>query len=238
MKNRSSILMVFAFFAVSAVFLVAEKLTHFEFLYHLAAIPIEIMAAVLIVERALEKQASREKRRQLMFIKSHLFRSDMRGLFLADFAALKSPALTLSGIREADLAELKAMLREAQTVEFKSPETVESAILEYVKAERVWHAFMERAIAFNFESIFNDMIAILHFINDVKIFKERNPDRMFVEEARKHPALEARVNAVLGDGIRRFLEYAIELKEKQPAMFKDILNDYSLSEHISRSGSK
>jgi hypothetical protein len=232
MKISSNILMYAAFFAVSAVFLAAEELTHFEFLYHLAAIPLEVMVAVLIVEKALDKQASREKRRQLMFIKSHLFRSDMRGLFLADFQALKTPPLTLTGIRSAGLAELKAMLRDAEAVEFKSPEAMEAAILEYVKAERVWHAFMERAIAFNFESIFNDMIAILHFINDVKIFKEHHPDRMFIGEALKHPTLAARVRDVLGDGIRRFLEYAIELKEKQPAMFEDILDDYALSENI------
>ena len=234
MKNRSSAIMVVAFLAVSAAFLVAEHLTHIEFLYHLAAIPIEVMVAVLIVERAVEKQASREKRRQLMFIKSHLFRSDMRGLFLADFAALKSPALTLAGIRNADLPELKAKLREAGTVAFKSPEAMEAAILEYVKAAGVWHSFMERAIAFNFESIFSDMIAILHFINDVRIFKENNPDRMFIEEALKHPTLAARANGVLGDGIRRFLEYAIELKEKQPAMFDDMMEDYALSEKISK----
>jgi hypothetical protein len=232
MKIRSSIITYVAFVAISAALLVAERITHFEFLYHLAAIPLEVMVAVLIVEKALDKQASREKRRQLMLIKSHLFRSDMRGLFLADFAALKTPPLTLAGIRNAGLPELRDMLRAAGTVEFKSPESVEAAILEYVKAAGVWHAFMERAISFNFESIFNDMIAILHFINDVRIFKETNPDRMFIDEAAKHPTLSARVDSVLGDGIRRFLEYAIELKEKQPAMFEDMMSDYALSEHI------
>jgi hypothetical protein len=75
----------------SAVFLVLENLTHWEFLFHVAAIPLEILFAVFIVERFLELREAKEKRRQLMFIKSHLFRSDMRPLFLADFAALKTP---------------------------------------------------------------------------------------------------------------------------------------------------
>jgi hypothetical protein len=232
MKIPSNSLIYAAFFGVSAIFLVAESLTHVEFLYHLAAIPIEVMVAVMIVERALEKRAEREKRRQLMFIKGHLFRSDMRGLFLADFRALKSPALTFSGIRNASAEELRDMRRKADVVEFKSPEAVEKAILEYVKAEGVWHAFMERAIAFNFESIFNDMIRILHFINDVKIFKERHPDRNFVDEAAKHPALAKRANEVLSDGVRRFLDYAVELREKEPALFEDIMEDYALSELI------
>lgn len=224
------------FIGSSALFIVIERLTGFEFFYHLAAIPIEVMVAVLIVEKALQRHARREKRRQLMFIKSHLFRSEMRHLFLADFAALKTPALSMDEIRTASLEELKGMRLKTKTVEYKSPEDMESVIVEYVKAERVWRNFMERAITFDFEEIFLDMISILHFVNDVRAYKERNSDRLFIHEALAHPRMKAKVYEVLGDGIRRFLDYAIELKERQPEMFEEVMEDYALSARIREAG--
>ncbi len=236
MRSLTSPWLYAAFIAAAILFIVLERLTHFEFLYHLAAIPIEVMVAVFIVERALEKRESREKRRQLMFIKSHLFRSEMRDLFLADFAALKSPALTMAGIRAASLEELRKMRRAADTVEYKGPEEMETVIMEYVRAERIWRSFMERAIAFNFEEVFQTMISILHFISDVRIYKEHNPDRLFIEEALKDPRMKRRTLDVIGDGIRRFLEYALELKEKQPAMFEEVMGDYALSERLRSTG--
>jgi len=190
MRSLTSPWLYAAFIAAAICFIVLERLSHFEFLYHLAAIPIEVMVAVFIVERALEKRESREKRRQLMFIKSHLFRSEMRDLFLADFAALKSPALTMTGIRAASLEALKTMRRAADAVEYQGPEEMEAVIMEYVRAERIWRSFMERAIAFNFEEVFQTMIAILHFISDVRIYKEHNPDRLFIEEALKDPRMK------------------------------------------------
>ena len=213
----------------TAVFLVLEHLTHWEFLFHVAAIPLEILFAVFIVERFLELRETKEKRRQLMFIKSHLFRSDMRPLFLADFAALKSPALTMDKIRTASIEELRDMRCQAETVEFKSLEAMEPVIMEYVKAEPVWHGFKERALTYNFESIFQDMIGILHFTSDVKLFKERYPHRLFVHEAAKRPALLARARKIMTSGIHSFIDYAVELKEKQPVMFEEMMADYELS---------
>ena len=37
---------------------------------------------------------------------------------------------------------------------------------------------------------------------------------------------------VLGDGIQKFLDYAIELKEKQSDMFHQIISDYESSTQI------
>jgi hypothetical protein len=96
---------------------------------------------------------------------------------------------------------------------------------------------MERAITYNFENIFLDMIYILHFINDVKAFKERHPERLFIHEAEKSDRLMAKVRKVLTDGIQKFLDYAIELKEKQPKVFDDLMADYEISGrmHLPRS---
>jgi hypothetical protein len=218
--------------AASALFLAAEHLTHWEFLLHLAAIPLEILVAVFIVERFLELRENKQKRQQLLYIKSYMFRSEMRNLFIANFAALKHPAVRLDRLRSATLEELKEFRRQAESIEYASPEAMEPVIKEYVKAEPVWHAFKERAITYNFESIFHDMIFILHFICDVKIFLEKFPHRLFIQEAAKSESLMHRTLKVLTDGIKRFLEYAVELKEKEPEMFDEMMADYALSIRI------
>jgi hypothetical protein len=220
------------FVAASAIFLIVEHFTHIEFFLHVAAIPLEVLVAVFIVEKMLERREKKERLRQLMFIKSHMFRTDMRGLFIANFRGLKNPAITMHQIRDASLEELRKMRREAEAVEYRSPEAMEEIIREYVKAQPVWTSFMERAITYNFENIFLDMIYILHFINDVKAFKERLPDSLFIHEAETNERLRAKVRKVLNDGIQKFLDYAIEIKEKQPKVFVDLMTDYEISDRM------
>ncbi len=222
----------FALIAASGIILIVHHYVRFEFLLHLAAIPLDILIAVFIVEKYIEHHEQKEKRRQLMFIKSFMFRSDMRNLFITNVHALKNPPLTMTRIRAASLDELRAMRGAAEEIEYKSLEVMEPVILEYVKAENVWHSFMERAITYNFEGIFFDMIFILHFIYDVKLFKENNPDKLFILEAEKRDPLMVKARKVLHDGIRAFLDYAIELKEKQPAIFDEVLADYEMTELI------
>jgi hypothetical protein len=218
--------------ATSLLFLFIEHLTHIEFMLHLAAIPLEVLVGLFIVEKFLERRENREKRRQLMFIKSYLFRSEMMNLFIANFDALKFPAITMSKIKNATLEELKQMRKEANTIEYSSSEMIEPVIMEYVKAEHIWRNFKERAIAYNFEEIFHDMIYILHFIYDVKLFKENNPGKLFISEAENRAWTMEKVKKVLGGGIQKFLDYVIELKEKQPDMFYTLVSDYELSSQI------
>ena len=206
-----------------------EHLTHIEFLLHLAAIPLEVLVAVFIVERLLEKRETKAKRQQLMYIKSYMFRSDMRNLFLANFAGLKTPNITMAKIKNSPLEELREMRRQAEVVVYKSPEAMEAIIQEYAKAKPVWLNFMERAITYNFESIFLDMIYIIHFTDDYRIFKDLNPENLFIHEAEKNEWLMAKVRKILTDGIQKFLDYAIELKEKQPQVFHDLMTDYEFS---------
>lgn len=220
--------------AASALFLVIERLTHIEFMFHLAAIPLEILVVVFIVQRYLENTEKNEKRRQLMFIKSCFFRSEMRNLFLANFGALRSPCLTMSKIKNSSLGELRKMKQDANTIEYESLEKMELVIMEYVNAQHVWQNFMDRAITYDFEDTFHDMIHILNFIEDVKVFKDNNPDKLFVHEAEKDEHIMIKVRKALGDGIQKFLDYAIELKEKQPDMFHQIISDYESSTQMRR----
>jgi len=232
LKTVKNVELYFLLIAGSGVILILHRFVHYDFLLHLAAIPLDILIAVFIVEKYLENHEEKEKRRQLMYIKSTMFRSNMRTLFITNFHALKTPSLSMTRIKAASLEELKAMRAATERIEYKNVEAMEPVIMEYVKAEDVWHNFMERAITYNFENIFFDMVFILHFIYDVKLFKENNPDKLFILEAEKREAMLVKARKVLHDGIKAFLDYAVELKEKQPPMFDEIMADYELTELI------
>ena len=232
MKTRVNVVIYIILVATSALFLFIQHLTHIEFMLHLAAIPLEVLVVVFIVEKFLENRENKEKRKQLMYIKSCLFRSQMRDLFISNFNTLEFPSLTMSKIKNSTLDELKEMREDANTIEYKSLEMMEPIIMEYVNAQSVWQNFVDLAISYNFEEIFEDMIYILHFIHDVKLFKANNPDKLFIHEAEKKEWLMQKVKLVLGDGIRKFLDYLIELKEKQPDMFYEVISDYELSTQI------
>lgn len=232
MKIKSNILIYLVLIAFAALFLYIERLTHIEFMLHLAAIPLEVLVAVFVVEKFLENRQNKERRRQLMLIKSCLFRLEMRNLFISNLIALKSPTITMEKIKTATLAEMKKMREEAETVEYKSLEMMEPVIMEYTNIQHVWRNFMDIARDWGFEEIFQDMVYILHFVGDVKTFKEHNPDKLFMHEAAKNELLMQKVLMVLGDGIRKFLDYAIELKEKQPELFFALITDYEVSTQI------
>ena len=100
----------------------------------------------------MENRDKRARKQQLMFLKSCMFRLEMRNLYIANFRALKSPALTFSKIRTATLAELKQMREEANAIEYRSVEAIEPVIMEYANAQDVWRSFMNIALANRFRS--------------------------------------------------------------------------------------
>lgn len=215
--------------SVSALFLFVHYQTHIEFILHVAAIPLEILLGALLIEKLLEKKEKAEKLKKLMHVKGYLFRSKMRNLFLNHFHALKFPIITISKIKNASIEELRHMRNDAHHIEYISLEAMEAIIMEYVSTYHVFYEFMERAIFRDIDSNFENMIYILHFIEDVKLFKQTNPDKLFIHEAQKQRLLMKKVKKILSDGILKFLDYMIELKEKNPDMFYEILTDYELS---------
>src|SRR4030067_296980 len=66
--------------------------------------------------------------------------------FVATFRGLKKPAITMHQIKEASLEDLRTMRREAEAIEYRSPEAMEEIIREYVKAQPRWTSLLERAI--------------------------------------------------------------------------------------------
>ena len=212
--------------ALSGLFLWLEHLTHVEFLLHLAAIPLEILLGALLVERWLARKEKEGKRRQLLYLKSYLFRSEMRQVFIANFTALASPAIPLAAIRAKPAAELRRIRDGIAAVAYCSDEEMEQVVLEYVRARHAFQVFMEWAATNDFESIFHDMLYILHFIEDVERFRERNRGSLFVTEARRHPRLWEKTQTILRDGVVKFLDYAIELREKEPEVLEELLEDY------------
>lgn len=215
--------------SASGIFLFVHQQTHIEFALHLAAIPLEILLGVLVIEKLLERKNKAERLKKLTHVKSYLFRSKMRNLFLTNLNALRFPAITVSKIKNATLEELKQMRNDADHIEYASLEAMEAVIMEYVSAYHVFHEFMEKAIPDDIDSNFENMLYILHFIEDVKLFKQKHPDKLFIYEAQNQRSLMKKVKKIMGDGILKFLDYMIELKEKNPDMFYDLLTDYELS---------
>ncbi|MBN1190176.1 MAG: hypothetical protein JXA46_10520 [Dehalococcoidales bacterium] len=195
----------------------------------LVGLPLIVLVMVFLVGQFVRNQEKRARKRQLMQIKSWMFRLEMRNLFISNFQALKSPILTLSAIKHASLSELVHMREAANNIQYDSLEKMEPVIMEYAASQTVWRSFISLAFEYGFEEIFQDILYILHFEGDVKTFKESHPDRLFIQEAAGNSRLMQKVHKILGDGIRKFLDYAIELKEKQPELFSQIVADFELS---------
>jgi len=233
-KHRKDIYLLVAvgLLACSAFFLYLEHVTHFEFLLHLAAIPLEILLGALLVERFMARKEKQDKKQQLMYIKSYIFRSEMRNVFLFNFRALESPAISIKKIHYSSLEELREMLAGIGELKYRSEEEMEAVVMAYARSHNVFHTFLEWSIANDFEEIFNDMIYVLHFIQDVKLYKNHHPGKLFIHEAMKQPAMIEKVYHIFRDGVCKFLEYAIELKEKQPEVFEELMEDYQFSATI------
>lgn len=228
MKRRNLRLISIILVSLSGLFLYIQYVTHNEFMFHLAAIPLEVLLALFIVQRFLENRRNQDKRRQLMYIKSYLFRAELRSLFVSNFRALEYPAVTMTQIKNSTLEELNQIRKEAVNPKYKSLEAMEQVVNEYVKSQHIWRDFMDRAITYDFQDVFENMIEILHFTHDVKFFRDSKPGELFVYEARKNSVMMNKVEKILGDGIRSFLDYAIELKTKYPDMFLEMISDYEL----------
>lgn len=231
-RQRALLLAGLVLPGLSALFLWIEHLTHFEFLLHVAAIPLEILVGALLVERWMAGREKEGRRRQLMYLKSYLFRSEMRNVFISNFAALARPALSLEWIRSAGTGELIAARDAIGEVAYRSDDEMERVVGEYVHARHVFQTFMEWAVEHDFEPIFHDMIYILHFIQDVQLLRREDPDRPFMAVARTHPRLLEKTMKILRDGVVKFLDYAIELRQKEPEVLEELLDDYLLSSRM------
>jgi len=216
----------------SAAFLYLEHLTHVEFLNHAAAIPLEILVGVLLVERFLAHTEKKKRARQLMFIKSWIFRAEMRNVFLMNFDALQKPNITINSIKEASLHELKTMRDSLSELTYRSDEQLEGVLEAYVKAYSSFRYLLEWALQHDFESIFSDMVLLLHFIQDVKVYKMCYPDESFIKEAKRDEELMEKVNIVLRDGLTKFLDYVIEIRQKEPGIYEALMRDYQHSSNI------
>jgi len=212
-----------------SMLLLEHYYVHYEFLLHLAAIPLEILLGAVLVERFLSWHAKTKKRHQLMYIKSYFFRTEMRRVFILNFGALKDPEISIEGIARASAAELRTMRKRLAEPKYGSPAELEPVLDAYVESRGVFQSFMEWAISNDFEGIFHNMIDLLHFIEDIRLFKSQHPGKLFAEEAVRNPQSAKRMYAVLREGVSKFLDYAIELSEKQPIVFTELMNDYKLS---------
>jgi hypothetical protein len=230
MKDKLWIILVLLL--LSSTFLILDVIFHYHFFPHLAAIPLEIVLAVVLVEHFMSLKEKTSKKHQLFLIKSYLFRSEMKNLFICNLISLQGPEITISGIRGMTLKELKDLRKNLGDLTYKSHLHLDKVIQEYVKAKNVFQFFLNWAIEHKIEYIFEDMISILHFIQDVILFNEQNPGKLFIQGEKAKPELIEKASHVVREGIERFLDYIIELKQNSPTILDSLLSDYEISMSI------
>jgi len=230
--HYSHIIVIVSLPLLSGFFLYLEHVTHYEFLLHAAAIPLEILVGAILVEQYLAVSEKVRRARQLMLIKSCLFRTELRTLYLTNFGALDYPKISLFGISEAGVDQLKAWLLEVDNARYRSSEAMEAVVMEYVNAYPAFNRFLEWAISNDFERIFHDMIMLMHYIHDAQLFKSLHPDEMFISKALENPELMQRTQTVLTDGLKSFLKFCIELKESEPDVFSMLMDDFQASDRL------
>ncbi len=226
---KDKLLIILFLILLCSIFFILDNIFHHHFFLHLAAIPLEIMLAVVIVEHFISHKEKINKKHQLFLIKSYLFRSEMKRLFICNLISLQSPEITINKIRGMTLKELKDLRSNLGDLTYKSHLHLEKVIQEYVKAKNVFQFFLEWALEHNVDFIFNDMIYILHYIQDVALFNEHHPGELFIQEEKAKPELIEKTSRIIRNGIERFLDYVIELKQKDSTMLKSLLSDYEIS---------
>ncbi len=229
---KEKLLTIIALLLLSGIFIFLDNTVHYHFFLHLAAIPLEIILAVIVVEHFLERKEKANKKYQLYLIKSYLFRSEMKNLFVCNLISLKSPEISVSKIRAMTLKELRSFRSNMDDLTYKSPLHLEKVIQEYVKAKDVFQFFLNWAIEHKIEDIFDDMIYILHFIQDVTLFNEQSLDKLFIDEAKSKPELLKKTSSVVRNGVIKFMDYMVELKQNDPTLLDNLLSDYEISSSI------
>lgn len=217
---------------LSILFLILEDITHIIFLHHVAAIPLEILVGAVLVERFLASRERKSRLRQFMHLKSFMFRTHIREAFITNFHALESPHIDMEWLATASLQDLQKMRKGLRKLNYRSEEELEKVIQAYVESRDIFRGFMELAISHDFESIIENMVFVLHFIQDVDLYKRYYPNKLYIEHALRRPEERRRVIRILSDGISKFLDYLIELKQKQPDVFKELINEYLMTSRM------
>ena len=216
-------------------FLWVEHVTHILFMAHVAAIPLEIMFGAIIVERFLAGREKKGRLRQLMHMKSYIFRSRIREVFINNFNALITPHIDIQKLATAELPELCKLREDLDVLTYRSVEDLETIAVSYIDARSVFVTFMDWAIQHDFEAILEDMIFVLHFIQDVRMYKEYHPDKLFVEYAMSTPQGHEKLRKILTDAVSKFLDYAIELKTERPLVYDELISEYLMASEMKQS---
>ncbi len=214
---------------LSLFFLYLEHVTHIVFLAHVAAIPLEIMFGAIIIERFLSSREKKGRLRLLMHMKSHIFRSQIREVYINSFNALASPQIDIRKLATAELPELYKLREDLNELTYRSVDELEAVAVAYIDTRDVFMKFMDWAMQHDFEAILEEVVFVLHFIQDVRMYKESHPDKLFVEYAMSTPRGCEKLRKVLTGAVTKFLDYAIELKTERPELYEELINDYLIA---------
>jgi hypothetical protein len=221
--------------------------THTEsFSLHALGVSLELLLAFMIIEivwkhherkekeqqeRDEKERVERERRRQLRYIKSHMFQARMLTLFKANFRALEPSTITITNILNQTYHHDDLM-----KIAYKGDDELKGrAIAEYIKAEKeVWQSFLELGILFGFGQIIVDMSEMLRSIQRIRnlvgeqMMKCDHPAAI-VDAIRKQDCslLRELDERMLKPGIFKFIEYVEELRSEDLGLFESLVNCYA-----------
>ena len=221
--------------------------THTEsFSVHALAVSLELLLAFMMIEivwkhheqkesaqqkREEKEKVERERRRQLRYIKSHMFQAPMLTLFKANFRALEPSTITIGNILN------RSYCREDLTkIAYKQDDELKGrAIVEYIKLEKeVWQRFLELGILFGFGQIIVDMTEMLRNIQRIRnlvgeeMMKDGQPGAI-VDAIRRIDSsfLHELDTKMLKPGIFKFIEYVEELRSEDLGLFESLMKCYA-----------
>ena len=94
---------------------------------------------------------------------------------------------------------------------------------------------LKAAIQHDFDAILEDMVYVLNFIQDVRMYKEYHPDRLYVEYAMSTVQGREKLRKILTDAVSKFLDYAIELKTELPQVYDELISEYVMASELKES---
>jgi len=231
-----------------------------SFSVHALAVSLELLLGFMIIEivwkhherrereqqkREERERLERERRRQLRYIKSHMFQAPMLTLFQANFRALEPSSVTIENILNQSYCR-----DEVGKIAYKDDDELKGrAIVEYFKAEKeVWQKFLELGILFGFGQVVVDMTEILRLIQRVRnlvgetLMKCVEPAEIVETIRRMDPhLLQELENRILKPGVLKFIDYVEELRSEDLGLLESLMACYArhdgCSQHVANRNS-
>lgn len=220
------IITLYVSLVVSALLLlVLEAYTDIVFLLYLAAIPLEVLLAILILERYLKNLEHTKVNQQWVMFKSYIFRVSLKQLYINVIDTYSATGITVESCFDPDDKKLEEIDRKF-SVENIDMSRITPVLSEYIRTEETFVFFLRWAFENGFEEIFNEIGMMLHFIQDLKNFQEHHGS-LSPEVMEKHdPALVETAKQTCMASAHYFIDFIKDISRHHVQLYHLLKKDY------------